>query len=361
MARYTGSKAATIKSLFRRITGNGLTGGYRVLIAFFLFNAASGWSITGKKEFRPNAKCVICRYDADETDRLGSNLYLADLNSGKVDELLSLGNFKIEKFATDPEREEVVVAGFCETPRGVRVTVSAGRFSRFELNLIFYFETGFKYEPEFSVAYDALSTTFYVSYTYTTWFYYEGLLPNGDPCTHGFVDQPKSFIVSYSPRSQYPVEVSSVDEYISLEWGALADGKVGFSFYDKDGEELKGYGYFDPATGEFIYPVDIVLPEYKTGFMYLSPVGAPDEGCNIQGTYFNENGGRKDIYLSDKVIAGPVTSGKGEALVYIIRDRDTTQAKLKVKSIETGEEFVLDLPYDPEPALSSRYRLFFVE
>lgn len=363
MARYTGSKAAIIKSLFRRITGNGLTGGYRVLIAFFLFNAASVGSITGKKEFRPSAKCVICRYDTDEESRVASTLYLADFSSGSVDELLSLENFKVVEFRVDPNWEETIIAGYCGEAEGVKVRIYAGRFPRLKIYPILFFDSNVECVPLFSSVYDVLTKTFHVAVAYVTEFRYFGVQQDEKRFGEGSVDQRRSFVFSYKPPGEEAIKVNHVDDYIYLDVGAIVEGKVGFYSYDLYGDpayKLGGYGFFDPTCGDFVYTENRYGPERRASIACLTPMHYPDEGCVIDGYYIRETGEGTHFTLRDNVIRGPIGSGNEDALIYLIITPDTPQAQIKAKSIETGKEFVLDLPYDPEPALRSRYNLLFV-
>lgn len=352
-----------IKSLFRRKTGNGLTGGFWFLVAFFLFNPASGWSITGKIEFRPDAKCVICRYEGDEGSRVVSTLYLADLNSGSVDELLSLENFKIEEFAVDPNWEETIIAGYRGEAEGVKVGIYAGRFPRLKIYPILFFDSNVEWVPLFSSAYDVLTKTFHVAVAYVSEFSYFGVQQDERRFADGSVNQRRSFVFSYTPPGDEPVKVNYVDEYIYLDEGAIVDGKVGLYLYDLYGDaryKLEGYGYFDPTCGDFVYTENRYGPERRGGIACLTPDHYPDEGCRIYGYYIRETGEGTHFTLRDQVIRGPFGSGNEDALIYLIRSADTAQAQIKAKSIETGKEFVLDLPYDPEPALRSRYNLLFV-
>ena len=327
----------------------------------------------------PSGRCVFCRYDTDADGLVTSRLYLTDFGSKSVQPILCLERFRITVFATDPDWSVMVVAGFGrETdiiPRwldmvvigfesrteALSVGIYGGRFTEQRPEVSIFYNTRAMIEPELSAVYDEDSGVFYVAYAVTNEVNYVAIKSNDEILSADAVYVPRSYVTLCAPLKGIAYTVGDVGEFIRLGWAPTIVGNVGFSFYDEEGKVLKGYGYFDPATEEFVYPVDVEYSDSGGGFGYLFPVGAPDEGCNIGGTYLKKNGERKDIYLSDKVIAGPIVSGKGEALVYIIRDRDTAQAKIKAKSIETGEEFILDLPYDPEPALTSRYRLLFVE
>ena len=352
-----------IKSLFRRMTGNGLTGRFWFLVAFFLFTPASGWSITGEIEFRPSAKCVICRYDGDEESRVVSTLYLADLNSGSVDELLSLENFKIEEFAVDLNWEETIIAGYRDVPEGVKVGVYAGRLPLLEICRILFFDNNVECVPLFSSAYDAFTKTFYVAVAYVTEFSHFGVQQDERRFGDGGVNQRRSFVFSYKPTGEEAIKVNHVDDYIYLDGGAIVEGKVGFYSYDLYGDagyKLGGYGFFDPTCGDFVYTENRYGPERRRSIACLTPDHYPDEGCRIYGYYIRETGEGTHFTLRDQVIRGPVGYGRDDALIYLIRSPDTAQAQIKAKSLETGKEFVLDLPYDPEPALCSRYNLLFV-
>jgi hypothetical protein len=123
---------------------------------------------------------------------------------------------------------------------------------------------------------------------------------------------------------------------------------------------LEGYGFFDPTCGDFVYTENRCGPGKSGGIACLTPTPYPDEGCGIDGYRISETGEGTHFTLRDHVISGPVGYGRDDALIYLIRDPFTAQAKIKAKSIETGDEFVLDLPYDPESALRSRYNLLYV-
>jgi len=346
------------------MTGNGLTGGFWFLVAFFLFTPASGWSITGEIEFRPSAKCVICRYDSDEESRAASTLYLADLSSGSVDELLSLENFKIEEFAVDPNWEETIIAGYRGDAEGVKVGIYPGRFPRLKIYPILFFDSNVESVPLFSSAYDVLTKTFHVAIAYVTEFSYFGGQQDEKRFGDGSVNQRRSFVFSYKPPGEEAIKVNHVDDYIYLDGAAIVEGKVGFYSYDlyEDSgyRKLARYGFFDPTCGDFFYTENRYGPERRGSIACLTPDHYPDEGCRIDGYYIPETGEGTHFTLRDQVIRGPFGSGNEDALIYLIRSADTAQAQIKAKSIETGKEFVLDLPYDPEPALRSRYNLLFV-
>ncbi|NIT36767.1 MAG: hypothetical protein GTN49_09740 [candidate division Zixibacteria bacterium] len=292
-----------------------------------------------------------------------SKLYLADLNSGSVDELLSLENFKIEEFAVDPNWEETIIAGYRGDVEGVKVGIYAGRLPRLKIYPILFFDSNVECVPLFSSVYDVLTKTFHVAVAYVTEFSYFGGQQDEKRFGDGGVNQRRSFVFSYKPPGEEAIKVNHVDDYIYLDGGAIVEGKVGFYSYDLYGDagyELEGYGFFDPTCGDFVYTENRYGPDRRGGIACLTPTHYPDEGCRIDGYYIRETREGTHFTLRDQVIRGPIGYGRDDALIYLTRDRDTEQAKIKAKSLETGKELVLDLPYDPEPALRSRYNLLFV-
>jgi hypothetical protein len=275
--------------------------------------------------------------------------------------------FEIYDVAVNAEWHDVVVGGYEVTKSGRDVVVYSGGMEAGRLKEVLRIENVRKRDHEaygkfgqnVTIIFDENDGLFYIGAAQT--YYGRPFLEMVEAFERGDYAMAKTFLYEYEPGRRRVKKLGEVPYYVELR-GVEGDDhlSVFVSYYDHCSEPKNAV--LNTESWELVFPAESFVDKLKwSGILLCITMPMPEEGGSVSGAFFKADGTGKEFEIAEKVLGEPFTLWEDFKLVYLVKDPETGQPKLKVNYLERGKEIAFELPWDASPPTTSRYRLLMVE
>jgi len=338
-----------------------------IFAALVMVAAAPGAGLQNEAAPVPLSKCLYYRIDSLGEPNVSSTVYCVDLLTGDVRSLFRIDRFEIDGFAVNAEWREIVVGGYEIKESGLNVAVYCGGIKGGRPKEVLQTESVSKrdhdsygtFDRSVTIIFDENDDLFYIGAAQT--YYGRPFLEMVKAFEKGHYAMTKTFLYEYKPGRRRVKELGEVPYYVELR-GVEGDDRLSVivSYYRHRSEPKNAV--LNTESLELVFPAESFEDKLKgPGIILCITTPMPEEGSPVSGAFFNADGTGKEFEIAEKVLGEPFTLWEDFKLVYLVKDPETGQPKLKVNYLERGKEIAFELPWDASPPTTSRYKLLMVE